>query len=384
MPTETIVEQLPRFLSFDDVEAIAVRLGGAEGLTISLSRFRRTRLFGEGALLGLVMLARSQGKEVHIQLGGNLPPFVSSGRNSYWKIFTQSASGFVLGQMADVIYDRAERDVTAMVRREQSRMLKAEDGFIGSGKEVSAPLLDRFGAPAVARVMRESSTANFGNLLAYTLAFRLGVVGEPAGAFSNVAMFASELLENTREHATTDLEEEPIEGVRFLNVRRINPDQENVSQLVPSRLETRSYARAVSEVLALATSAEHLVEITVADCGPGIAARMVGNIEVYEGPVTDERDAVLRAIAKGGSSKSASVTGRGLGLQNVLDATRSLGGLLVFRTGRTRLYYQRDKDTGEDESAIKGVDDPALPYMPGTSVSLLIPWKIRDKQLDLF
>src|SRR5437870_2450346 len=75
MPAETTIEQLPISVSFADIERIAERIEAMESLTIDLGQFRRTRLFGEGALLGLVALARNRGKELFVQLGSDMPSF---------------------------------------------------------------------------------------------------------------------------------------------------------------------------------------------------------------------------------------------------------------------------------------------------------------------
>src|SRR5882672_9570273 len=136
MPTETTIELLPRFVSFQDVEQVAARFDGMESLTIGLNRFERTRLFGEGALLGLVTLARNNTKDVVVQLGADLPRFTTGTKNRYWKIFTESISGFVLGQLANSIVDGSGKNVTDAIRAQQSNSLRLQEGYIGSGKEI--------------------------------------------------------------------------------------------------------------------------------------------------------------------------------------------------------------------------------------------------------
>ena len=126
-----------------------------------------------------------------------------------------------------------------------------------------------------------------------------------------------------------------------------------------------------------------LIEVTIGDGGVGIAARMAGGLDVFEGPLRREAEYFARALLPGGSTKSASAPGRGQGFRKMLRACFKLSGFIVVRTGRLRALrtYRRidgsnepvDFDSTESDAYVPDINCSPLPLLAGTSVSLVFP-----------
>lgn len=126
---------------------------------------------------------------------------------------------------------------------------------------------------------------------------------------------------------------------------------------------------------------ERLVEITVADGGIGIPARMARTSDVYAGNHGDERRLFTRAMQPGASSKAGGEPGWGLGYRKMLRAAFHLRGIVVIRSGRvsmTKTYVGSDVDAGDFNDATSAafsfdMTDDGSPLIGGTAVSLLFP-----------
>ncbi|HTW29081.1 MAG TPA: hypothetical protein VME92_18280, partial [Acetobacteraceae bacterium] len=115
-----------------------------------------------------------------------------------------------------------------------------------------------------------------------------------------------------------------------------------------------------------------LVEFSVFDSGPGMAARWLGR----ETPDRQEElKAVIECFERHGSSQP--IRGRGIGLPIVIAALRERSGFLRLRTGRQSLYA----DLGEEADAPFG-KSPTLRAWPdgrpvarasGTLMTFLLP-----------
>jgi hypothetical protein len=183
------------------------------------------------------------------------------------------------------------------------------------------------------------------------------------------AQFTFEVVQNTRDHGATHLHGERIDGVRFVVVR-----------LLPLRTiaPRRRHADPVQDYCARLVQAKGLgpetprsaLEITVADCGVGIPARITGQMEIYSKSISEERTALVRALVLRTTSKPATQTGAGYGLYSAMLATQDLRGLALVRTGRLLLY----KDfLNNEHTAMSDWAHDERPFVAGTSVSLFFP-----------
>jgi hypothetical protein len=371
---ETLLRlKLPRHVSGGYVESLnqAIDDSGADVLTLDITNFRRSRLLAEGALLGVLSLAERRGTKLNLFVGAPLP-WPANSTNRYWKVFCESIGGFLLAQLAVRIVDPSGRDWTLRVLERQGDVLRSSEGLVWSGREVAAPLVDRFGSPPPAVIATSNDPLIFTALFREMLYKRFAVSRLSDSLLNAISEFAFEALQNTRDHGTRDLKDEPIHGVRFLSLRRLNLLQEGVTQ------EQTPVARYLEELRAELAPAhrqlDQLIEVTVADSGVGIPARMAHSMAVYEGELSEERTFLLRALDKSGTSKPASVAGAGLGLFRIMQATQQAKGLIVFRSGRLHMYRHylgQWRDWPSLELREWSESEPRL--IGGTSVSLLIP-----------
>src|SRR6266404_3650873 len=93
--------QLPRFPSSDYVETLVANLASHSiaDITIDLKAFRRSRLFAESRILGLLVLAMRNDIPIYVKIGA---PSKNEGNLAikYSKTFLDSVFGLVLALLA--------------------------------------------------------------------------------------------------------------------------------------------------------------------------------------------------------------------------------------------------------------------------------------------
>ena len=208
--------------------------------------------------------------------------------------------------------------------------------------------------------------------------------------FDELKTFAFEATENTWDHGRLDFNTCPIRSLRFVRLRRIDIGAKgfNIEDVAPGFEEVfQQYLEALTAARDLpylwSRDGGRMVEVTVADGGVGIAARMAGSFEVFEGSIEDEANYLLAALLPGGTTKAAREPGRGQGFRKMLRACAKLSGLTIVRTGRlkvSRTYRQPDgtKENVDFDDASSSAYTPnvaasLLPLLAGTSVSLIFP-----------
>lgn len=369
--------QLPQVL---DGEWVDAHLGDwtarkDEPLVIDAAQWARARIFAEGRLLGALATVRDIGRPVEVRIGPNLPRVTDDPRHHRWKFLRDEAAAVILVNAACSVRTESE----AAGRREeiaavQHAVLHAT-GEVATGSACALVAIDDFNGPAPMSAFEQSHDDY--TLLDERLADMAKTVGLSGDRqLPQLAGFAREAVENTREHAKR-LHTEP-RLLRLLVLRRISVTPQQVLQeVLPSG--AGPVQRFLDRLTVLAPPEQGsalLAELTVADAGPGVAAHLLGDPGVYSGPFDEEARACVRATLPGVSSKATSVTGRGSGLANAMSAAVERHGLVVIRSGRTELVF----DATAPDGPVDGWHVARRARVVGTCISLLLPWWNTDQE----
>jgi hypothetical protein len=369
--------KFPRAL---DGEWLERRRGYAAGanLTFDLSAWNDTRLLGEARLLRWLAAARSEGTRIEVWLGREVVPNDFEGAPEAADLLRDRLAMYLLTAFADSVLSARGKELKLELEEAHSRELVRTEpsGAIGFGREQALLAIDRIGAPV--------PFAAFGRWqLDYMsldgrvrdMVRSLGLGRGDAQRIDEVISFAAEALENTANHAqfTTTRPPDRVQGLRFLQIRRIQVSSDTPQQSSPSRRGPvyEYLTRHAERVGAHEASRVRIVEVSVADCGDGIAAQMFGGREIFDAPLGAEIEVTLGAMRRGSSSKPSTEHGRGQGLPNALRAAEASGGLVSLHTGRLRLTLDTTNPApaGQDGWHIEEAS-----YAPGTAFSLLVPW----------
>ena len=299
-----------------------------------------------------------------------------------------SVAGLSIGQLCS--FDEDHNHIPELQRQTLTRRRY----LFGWGDELAlvAPTeANPTGFPRQAPLVREAAFNNRLEDLLQPLGVSIkNVRTDTVHWFNELKTFAFEASENTWDHGRLDFDTRPIRSIRFVRLRRIDIGGRgfNITEVAPGFEESfGDYLNSLAAAHDLPTrwnrEGGRLVEVTVADGGVGIAAKMAGGFDVFEGSLEDETRYLLDALLPDGTTKSPSEPGRGQGLGKMLQACSRLSGLTIVRTGRLRVsrtYRRPDgsnevvdfKDTSSD-AYIPNVSGTTLPLLAGTSVSLIFP-----------
>ncbi len=194
----------------------------------------------------------------------------------------------------------------------------------------------------------------------------------PRSFIKGCAVFASELVKNTQEHATSDHRNQPyLEHAEGLIVSWQQMLEESY------RLDFEGHPRLLEfwerervPVRDGAGMALRCLQLSFFDTGPGFASRATGKL-VADLSEADERGALLKCLQKNASTKRGA--GAGNGLPDVLEALREIGGLMTIRSGRLRLFNAFMPGEAHDLFDFDDWSPGALASAAGAVVSLLIP-----------
>lgn len=146
-----------------------------------------------------------------------------------------------------------------------------------------------------------------------------------------------ELFKNTHDHARLLVSgQRPRKSVRALYAALHDTQPLTRTSDQESDSTTESPDVAYFKWLGKSTASKSVLEITIVDSGPGLAARRLGRPLSQSDSIDIEGDAVVECMKKGASSLST--TSRGFGLFVVLRNLKDLQGFFRIRTGRTHLY----------------------------------------------
>lgn len=190
-----------------------------------------------------------------------------------------------------------------------------------------------------------------------------------------LAVALYELVRNTDEHGQADDRGDlRRKSLRGFHARKHALTPDNLAAITADSPPLAEFCDALMPARALNKQVQ-LVEISVFDTGPGLAASLTGRA-LAELDFDEELEAVHRCFDKHVSRKHTSSAG--LGLPNLVDALSRQGGFLRLRTGRCALYANLAREPvrqfGQQPrlSHWFGGADPAAP-VAGTLFTLLFP-----------
>ncbi|MGH8646848.1 MAG: hypothetical protein ACREX4_21280, partial [Gammaproteobacteria bacterium] len=194
----------------------------------------------------------------------------------------------------------------------------------------------------------------------------------PRSFIKACAVFASELMKNTQEHATSDHRGQPyLEHAEGLIVSWQQMPEESYRQDFegnPRLLEF--WGRERMPVRDGAGMALRCLQLSFFDTGPGFASRATGK-PLEDLSEADERTALLECLQKNASTKREA--GSGNGLPDVLEALREVGGLMTIRSGRQSVFNAFTPGEARDLFDFADWSPRMLAPAAGSVVSLLIP-----------
>ena len=395
--------RLPRVLTAPGIEDwVATLPATTNKVVVRMGSWQRTGPFADACLQSALCLLHRKG----IETTAIVPPVTLMGKRAEdafaepdplhptgpltptERRLAGSVAGLSIGQLCS--FDEEHNHIPELQRQTLTRRRY----LFGWGSELALVALTDAkptGVPRKSALVREAA---FNNRLEDLLQ-PLGVSmknAKPATVdwFNELKTFAFEASENTWDHGRLDFYTRPIRSIRFVRLRRIDIGGAGVdaTDVAPGFEESfsdylDSLAAAHNLPIRWGREGGRLVEVTVADGGVGIAAKMAGRFDVFEGSLEAETRYLLDALLPDGTTKSPSEPGRGQGLGKILRACYRLSGLTIVRTGRLRASrtYRRIDGSNEvvdfnDRSSnayIPNVNHNALPLLAGTSVSLIFP-----------
>jgi hypothetical protein len=343
----------------------------SDSVTIRLQAWNDMHLFAEGRLLQWMRHFQEEGKEVLVELGCQLPGIEEEPRHKLWELFRDRLGAVILTNAADEVRDSNGGNRREEIKQLQVAGLARAGGEIGFGRERALLRLDRLVAPPSFRAFTEEED-DFSHLRSRVSQLAKDAFGlKPKGLLrERLTSFVHELVANTRVHARDDLTGQAIEAVRFAQLRRLIVNrQQGMGQLTTEEGPVQGYLQRLASQTDAGVEAV-FVELTVADSGVGIPARLRGSTDIYGEPLAVEKEATLEAMLLETSSRPASVMGRGKGLDTALRMADLLHGLVAIRTGRLELV----RDTTLSGAATSEWHITERPHLPGTTVSILLPW----------
>ncbi|HEY5722865.1 MAG TPA: hypothetical protein VIT45_11145 [Allosphingosinicella sp.] len=185
-----------------------------------------------------------------------------------------------------------------------------------------------------------------------------------------------ELFRNTHEHARHDLAGNFIKrSLRAVQARRHSITPQVLARIAEDTPAIEAYCRRLQP--RRGRTQLQLLELSVLDSGPGLAARWLGRTLLREDRGRVELEAVMNCFEKGASTKPR--PGAGMGLPNLIGLARRSNGFLRLRTGAQSLYadlgLERDASFGSAPNLQPLHGDRIIAKASGTLWSLLLPIK---------
>ena len=394
--------RLPRVLTAPHIEDWVASLPAeTRRVVIRLGEWDRTGPFADARLQGALCLLHRKGIQTvarvpPVTLIGDRAPIAFEAPNPWRKQpltpterkLAGSVAGLTIGQLCE--FGPAHSKIPLL----QRQTLERRRYLFGWGDQaaLAVPVDDRLtGVPRLPTPVRE---ARFNNRL-QDLLRPLAVTFKTAGSathhwFRQLRTFAFEASENTWDHGQLDFEARPIPSIRFVRLRRIDVGGRgfDIEKVAPG---FEGVFGEYLDSLTAATDIEidwhrkgvRLIEITVADGGVGIAAKMAKGLSVFDDSIDLETRHLLNALLPDSSTKDPRDPGRGQGFRKMLRACFVLSGLTIVRTGRLRASktYRGPHGTVESvdfadassDTYVPTLNSDPLPLLAGTAVSMIFP-----------
>lgn len=400
---QTLEWRLPRLLTAPAIENwVAAIPTTTKTVVLRLGLWERTGPFADARLQGALCLLHRNGVETIV----SVPPLTLRGGRAEdafrdpdplqprgpltptERRLAGSVAGLSVGQLCG--FDEEHSHIPEL----QRKALTKRRHLFGWGAELAlvVPVEDQpTGIPRRSAQDREAVFSNrLGDLLRPLGISPKNVPPNTMRWFSALKTFAFEASENTWDHGQLDFDVRPIRSLRFVRLRRIDIGDRgfDIREVAPGFDEPfAKYLASLAEAHDLPSlwdqEGGRLVEVTVADGGVGIAARMAGGFDIFKGALESEIRHLSNALLPDRTTKSPSESGRGQGFRKMLRACFQLSGLTIVRTGRLRVsrtYRRPDgsrervdfKDTSS-EAYTPDVNNTPLPLLAGTSISLIFP-----------
>lgn len=292
--------------------------------------------------------------------------------------------------LSDEIRDRSGRDITATVREaglDRLRTLQSERPRAASrGPQYEIICADHMGV-SQPRLLYEMDTEGQGRLKGIasfeTVARQIiaTVLPRQTGAELDRGFTAAlgstlyELFRNTEVHARLDDGRRRLRrSLRCVQARLHGVTPTAIAAIVAKSPPLARYVESLRPARQQAAQIQ-LIEISVIDSGPGLAAAFTGR-SLVDLPHSEELKAVTACFGKHATRKSSATAG--LGLPNVIDTLRDRGGFLRIRTGKQALYADLSREPkrgyGEMPDLLPWFGPDSRPALAkGTLMTFLIP-----------
>lgn len=196
-------------------------------------------------------------------------------------------------------------------------------------------------------------------------------------AWQNIILALFEVIQNTNHHALSDFESNPINGIRFFQLRRLHYKDADAKKLFGATSPLNSYFLKAKERLFNHTKNSEFIELSVSDSGVGITAKMFRSMDIYNREPEDEIEIFYKALEMGGTSEvNSGKSSRGIGLYNVMQNVFDLRALIIFRVGNLIAYRHFLNEPEFSEKGFEFITKKEIPILRrfnGTCISILIP-----------
>ncbi|WP_242154520.1 hypothetical protein [Sphingomonas sp. BAUL-RG-20F-R05-02] len=373
--------RIPRHLQFTRIEAVLSELEGAGSyvLTTPIENSYHA-LGGEAALAQAYVTWAQQESRPHIRyatIDAPAPDEAVSRFASLSAALLASRISFGESDLTERVRARALDRVDALQSergRSETRGLQLEVFCADHhGRSHPAKLYD-FPPDEKPTPKPESSLGDLvGEILQATMPLEHGR-GETKHLVEPLAGAIYELFRNTHEHARHDLAGNVLKrSIRAIHARRHPIDPGALARVAADTPAIATYCRRLRPTRGRAQL--QLLEVSVMDSGPGLAARWLGRSLGPQDRGAVERGAVMECFESGASTKPR--PGAGMGLSNLIAVGRASNGFLRLRTGAQSLCADLGLEAAEAFATVPRLaplhGERRIARVSGTLWTLLLP-----------